>query len=97
MVNLTIDGQKICVEEGTTILNAAKQASINIPTLCYHEDLGIKANCRICIVEVEGMRQLPTSCSTPVSEGMVVHTASPKVLKARRNLLELIFARHPQN
>ena len=97
MVNLTIDGQKLCVEEGTTILMAAKKASINIPTLCWHEDLGIKANCRLCVVEVEGMRQLPTSCSTPVAEGMVVRTASPKVLKARRNLLELIFARHPQN
>ena len=58
MVNLTIDGQKLCVEEGTTILKAAKQASINIPTLCWHEDLGIKANCRICVVEVEGMKQL---------------------------------------
>lgn len=97
MVHLIIDGQNVKVQEGTTILNAAKQAAIRIPTLCYHEDLSIKAVCRICVVEVEGMRQLPTACSTPVSQGMVVHTASPKVLKARRNLLELIFARHPQN
>ena len=96
MVHLTIDGQPVEVEEGTTILQAAKKACIHIPTLCYHEDLSIKAVCRICVVEVEGQRLLPTACSTPVSEGMVVQTASPKVLKARRNILELIFARHPQ-
>lgn len=91
MVHLTIDGQPVEVEEGTTILQAAKKACIHIPTLCYHEDLSIKAVCRICVVEVEGQRLLPTACSTPVSEGMVVQTASPKVLKARRNILELIF------
>ena len=96
MVHLTIDGQPVEVEEGTTILQAAKKACIHIPTLCYHEDLSIKAVCRICVVEVEGQRLLPTACSTPVSEGMVVQTASPKVLKARRNILELIFARHPR-
>lgn len=97
MIHLTIDGQQVAAEEGTTILEAAKQACISIPTLCYHEDLSIKAVCRICVVEVEGMKQLQTACSTPVSEHMVIHTASPKVLKARRNILELIFARHPQN
>lgn len=97
MIHLTIDGQSVEVNEGTTILEAAKKACIHIPTLCHHEDLSIKAVCRICVVEVEGQRLLPTACSTPVSGGMVVHTASPKVLKARRNILELIFARHPQN
>lgn len=97
MIHLIIDGQNVEVEEGTTILEAAKKVCIHIPTLCHHEDLSIKAVCRICVVEVEGQRLLPTACSTPVSEGMVVHTASPKVLKARRNILELIFARHPQN
>ena len=97
MIHLIIDGQPVEVEEGTTILQAAKKACIHIPTLCYHEDLSIKAVCRICVVEVEGQRLLPTACSTPVAEGMVVQTASPKVLKARRNILELIFARHPQN
>ena len=69
MVHLTIDGQPVEVEEGTTILQAAKKACIHIPTLCYHEDLSIKAVCRICVVEVEGQRLLPTACSTPVSEG----------------------------
>ena len=59
MVHLTIDGQPVEVEEGTTILQAAKKACIHIPTLCYHEDLSIKAVCRICVVEVEGQRLLP--------------------------------------
>ena len=68
MIHLMIDGQQVEVEEGTTILQAAKQAAIHIPTLCYHEDLSIKAVCRICVVEVEGMRQLQASCSTPSSE-----------------------------
>ena len=61
MVHLTIDGQPVEVEEGTTILQAAKKACIHIPTLCYHEDLSIKAVCRICVVEVEGQRLLPTA------------------------------------
>lgn len=97
MINLTIDGKKLEVKEGTTILEAAKLADIKIPTLCYHEDQAIKAVCRICCVEVEGQRLLPAACSTPVAEGMVVKTASPKVIKARRNIMELILARHPQN
>ncbi len=97
MVHLMIDGQSVEVPEGTMILEAAQQADIHIPTLCYHEDQKIKAVCRICVVEVEGSRALSTACSTPVMEGMVIHTASPKVLKARKNLLELIFSRHPQN
>ena len=97
MIHLTIDHQAVCVEEGTTILDAARQANISIPTLCYHEDQRVKAVCRICVVEVEGQTLLPTACSTPVAEGMVVHTASPKVLLARKNILSLIFARHPQN
>lgn len=78
MVHLTIDGQPVEVEEGTTILQAAKKACIHIPTLCYHEDLSIKAVCRICVVEVEGQRLLPTACSTPVSEGMVVPDGLPE-------------------
>jgi len=97
MTNLIIDGQAVSVPEGSTILEAARKANINIPTLCHHEDLGVEAVCRICVVEVEGQRLLPTACSTPVEEAMVVHTASPKVIRARRSILELIFARHPQN
>ena len=97
MINLTIDGEAIAVEEGTTILEAARRLNVHIPTLCHHEDQAVKAVCRICVVEVEGQRLLPTACSMPVSEGMVVKTASPKVIKARKTIMELILARHPQD
>ena len=97
MINLMIDGEAIAVEEGTTILEAARRLNVHIPTLCHHEDQAVKAVCRICVVEVEGQRLLPTACSMPVSEGMVVKTASPKVIKARKNIMELILARHPQD
>ncbi len=97
MIELMIDGESVLVEEGTTILEAARKLNVHIPTLCHHEDQAIKAVCRICVVEVEGSRQLPTACNTPVTAGMVVRTASPKVLKARKNIMELILARHPQN
>lgn len=97
MIRLNIDGETIEVAEGTTILEAARQLHVHIPTLCHHEDQDIKAVCRICVVEVEGQSLLPAACSTPVSEGMVVRTASPKVIKARKNVMELILARHPQD
>lgn len=97
LIKLTIDGEKIEVPEGTTILQAASLLNVHIPTLCYHEDQAVKAVCRICVVEVEGQRLLPAACSTPVSEGMVVKTASPKVIAARKNIMELILARHPQD
>lgn len=97
MIHLTIDGEPIEVKEGTTILEAAKLLNVHIPTLCHHEDQAVKAVCRICVVEVEGQRLLPAACSTPVTEGMVVKTASPKVIKVRKNIMELILARHPQD
>ena len=97
MIHLTIDGEPIEVKEGTTILEAARLLNVHIPTLCHHEDQAVKAVCRICVVEVEGQRLLPAACSTPVTEGMVVKTASPKVIKARKNIMELILARHPQD
>ena len=97
MIHLTIDGEAVSVPEGTTILEAAKHLNVHIPTLCHHEDQAVKAVCRICVVEVEGQKLLPTACSTPVTEGMDVKTASPKVIKARKNIMELILARHPQD
>lgn len=97
MIQLMIDGESVLAEEGTTILEAARKLNVSIPTLCHHEDQSIKAVCRICVVEVEGQTLLPTACNTPVADGMIVRTASPKVLKARKNIMELILARHPQN
>jgi NADP-reducing hydrogenase subunit HndD len=94
MIEVTINNKKISVPEGITILEAAKSAGLEIPTLCYHIDQSIKANCRVCIVEVEGMKTLPSSCSTAVRPGMVIHTNSAKVLEARRVIIEMILANH---
>ncbi len=94
MLNVKIDGQKLEVEEGTTILEAAKKAHIKIPTLCYEEGLSIYGGCRLCVVEVEGQRLLQPACATEVEDGMAVETHSPKVREVRKNLFELIIASH---
>ena len=94
MVNLTIDGRAVSVPEGTTILEAARQAGVHIPTLCYLKDLNEIAACRVCVVEVEGNEKLNAACNTAVEEGMVVHTASPRVLRARRINVQLILSQH---
>ncbi|KKM10454.1 ferredoxin [Clostridiales bacterium PH28_bin88] len=94
-VNLTIDGLRVQAEKGATILQAARQAGIDIPTLCDHPDQEAKAVCRICVVEVEGSRTLQAACAYPVAEGMVVRTNTPKVQEARKVTLELILAHHP--
>ena len=93
-VMLNIDGKQVRVPAGVTIYWAAKAAGIEIPHLCYGEDIHPVSSCRLCVVEVEGMRNLAASCSYPVSEGMVVHTASERVMKARRMNLELILSDH---
>ncbi len=92
---LTIDGVAVEVAKGTTVLKAAQQAGIYIPTLCYHPDLTPFGACRLCIVEIEKMRGIPTSCSTPATEGMVVHTSTPDLQKLRRDYLQLILTEHP--
>ncbi|NSW90501.1 MAG: iron hydrogenase small subunit [Firmicutes bacterium] len=97
MVKITVNNTKISVPEGITILNAAKSVGIEIPTLCYHPDQFVKANCRVCIVEVEGMKTLPSACSTAVTDGMVIHTNSARVLEARKVILELLLANHDAN
>ena len=97
LVKLIIDGQTIEVPSGSTILNAAKIAGIDIPTLCYNPDLDTKAMCRICMVEVMGARTLQTACSQPVAEGMVIKTNTPAVREARKLNLELLLSNHPQD
>ena len=94
MVNITIDGKKISVNEGVTILEAAKSAGINIPTLCYWKGLNEVGACRVCVVEVEGMQKLPAACNTAVIEGMVIHTNSRKVRDARKTNVQLILSEH---
>ncbi len=94
MVNLTIDQKRICAEEGSSILEAAKANGIYIPTLCYLKELNEVGACRVCLVEIEGQEQLSASCNTIVAEGMVVKTNSKKVLDARRTNVELILSEH---
>ncbi|MCR4419291.1 MAG: NADH-dependent [FeFe] hydrogenase, group A6 [Clostridia bacterium] len=93
-VALTIDGLRVEVEPGTTVLKAAQLAGIHIPTLCYLEGINEIGACRICLVEIEGARNLSASCVTPVSEGMVVRTNTPRVRAARRFNLELLLSNH---
>lgn len=97
MINLTIDDQNVTVPEGTTILQAAKQAGIDIPTLCFLKDINEVGDCRMCIVEVEGRKGFATSCIQKVEEGMVVHTHTPNVLEARHVILDLIISNHSKD
>ena len=97
MVNLSIDGKEVEVSAGTTVLNAAEQAGIHIPRLCYEPDLSPWGACRLCVVEIQGLRNLPASCVTTVKPGMVVQTRSPAVIEARQTILELLLAGHPQD
>ena len=94
MIKLTINEQKISVEPGTTVLEAAKKLNITIPTLCNHPDLCVAGNCRVCVVEQVGARTLIASCATPVSEGMNIMTNSLKVRNARKHIVELLLAEH---
>lgn len=94
-VTLTIDNQRVTVEAGTTILEAARTAGIEIPTLCYMKEINAIGACRVCVVEVQGARTLQAACVAPVAEGMVVSTSSPALRAARRITLELIVSNHP--
>lgn len=94
-VNLNIDGRSIYVDQGTTILEAARHNGIKIPTLCYHPRLDPLGHCRMCIVKVEGIERPITSCDNPVTEGMVVTTTTAELQKMRSEILELSLATHP--
>lgn len=97
MINLKIDDKEIQVEEGTTILQAARQASIDIPTLCLLKDINEIGDCRMCIVQVDGRRGFATSCIQKVEEGMVVKTHSKEVIEARKVILDLILSNHQRD
>ena len=94
LIKVTIDDKEIKVPMGTTILEATKMLGINIPTLCYHEDLCIAGVCRICVVEVEGNRTLQASCAYPITQPLKIHTHSRKVRQARRHILDLLLSSH---
>ena len=93
-INLVIDGIKVTVEEGQSILDAAKKIDVRIPTLCHHEDLCVAGNCRVCVVEMEGRANLIPSCATPAEEGMIIKTSSPTVRRARKDLMGLLVSEH---
>ncbi len=95
MITLTVNGKQVKASQGMTVLEAAKSGGIYIPTLCYHPDLAPYGACRLCLVEIEGMRGFPTSCTTPASDGMVVRTNTPQIQELRRDILELIITEHP--
>ena len=97
MLKLTVDNKPVEVADGATILAAATNAGVDIPTLCFNEELAPAGACRLCVVEVtrDGMPALMTACDTAVSEGMIVNTGSPKALEARRLAVEVLLAQNP--
>ena len=95
MAVVTINGKEIEAADGTLILDVAREAGYEIPTFCYHAKLGTLGSCRMCLVEIEGMRKLQPSCTTPVMDGMKVQTESPDVVKARKGQLEFLLINHP--
>lgn len=96
-ITLTIDGRRVEAHRGMTVLEAAQTAGIYIPTLCYDSDLKPFGACRLCIVEIEKMKGLPSSCTVPVANDMVVKTSSPRLERIRRNIVELLLSDHPSD
>lgn len=93
-ITVTINGSLVSGREGMTILEVAQENGIDIPTLCYLPELSPTGACRICVVELEGSRTLVGSCHTPITQGMVIYTHSPKVLETRKAIIELLLASH---
>jgi predicted molibdopterin-dependent oxidoreductase YjgC len=96
-ITITINGKIIKAKSGMTILETARQEGIYIPTLCYHPDLKPYGGCRLCVVEIEGVRGLPASCTYPVSDGLIVKTETEAINKVRRTAVELLIADHPSD
>jgi NADP-reducing hydrogenase subunit HndD len=95
MVEFQLNGQTVTVPAGLSILEAARLHGVKIPSLCHHPDQRVKANCRVCVVEVESQRLLAAACATPVQDGMRIRTNSPRIRETVQTVLELIFANHP--
>ncbi|TMV83370.1 4Fe-4S dicluster domain-containing protein, partial [Thioclava sp. BHET1] len=95
MVTLTIDGFPVTVPEGTSVMRAAKEAGITVPKLCASDNLEAFGSCRLCLVEIEGRRGTPASCTTPVAAGMVVHTQTGQLKQLRKGVMELYISDHP--
>jgi len=97
MINITIDGNELHIKAGTTVLQAAKQAGIVIPTLCHDDRIQPFGACRLCVVEIDGMPKPVTSCTTPVTDNMIVTTKSEKLYRLRRTVVELLLSDHPND
>ena len=95
MINITIDGKGLQVEAGTSVIEAARENGIEIPHFCWHPRLSVSGNCRMCLVEIEKMPKLAIACATQASEGMVVHTSTPRVIDAREAVMEFLLINHP--
>ncbi|TAG36283.1 MAG: NADH-quinone oxidoreductase subunit G [Polaromonas sp.] len=95
MVEIQLDGQKVDVLEGSTIMHAAEKAGTYIPHFCYHKKLSIAANCRMCLVDVEKAPKPMPACATPVTQGMIVHTKNDKAIKAQKGVMEFLLINHP--
>jgi NADH-quinone oxidoreductase subunit G/[NiFe] hydrogenase diaphorase moiety small subunit/NADP-reducing hydrogenase subunit HndD len=93
-IKITINGQPVQISKETSILDAARQIGVNIPTLCYHKDLCVAGNCRVCVVEVAGQKRLSPACATPCEEGMEIFTNSVKVRNSRKHIIELLLSEH---
>lgn len=96
MITLTIDDNQVQVNAGVAVYEAAKDAGVYIPTLCYHHSLSPYEGCRLCIVEIENTPGLPPSCTTPATDGIAVRTKTPQLQEFRRGVLELVLTEHPQ-
>lgn len=95
MVNLIINNKKVKIKDEITIIQACELLNIEVPRFCYHERLAIAGNCRMCLVEIENSPKLVASCAMPISDGMVIHTNSPRVEKARKSVMEFLLINHP--
>ena len=95
MVEIQLDGQKVEVLEGSTVMHAAEKAGTYIPHFCYHKKLSIAANCRMCLVDIEKAPKPMPACATPVTQGMIVHTKSDKAIKAQKGVMEFLLINHP--
>jgi len=95
MIEIELDGQKVGIAEGSTVMHAAEKAGTFIPHFCYHKKLSISANCRMCLVDIEKMPKPMPACATPVTQGMVVHTKTDKAIKAQQSVMEFLLINHP--
>ena len=96
LVTLEIDGKPVTVPAGTSVMRAAAEVGVNVPKLCASDNMEPFGSCRLCLVEVEGRRGTPASCTTPVDQGMKVRTQSPKLAKLRLGVMELYASDHPR-